>query len=120
MEWSAHYLFYAALGLLLHGMGPLPYGYVVSHWFDRRRGLALGLMMCGIGSGAIIMPSFAHGLIARYGWHTAYALLGSLVVLISIPVVAAILKEKPQDLGLSAEGARPGSAQHHQNPASWA
>lgn len=101
------YLFYATLGLLLHGMGPIPFGHVVSHWFDRRRGLALGLMMIGIGSGAMTMPPFAHALIARYGWHTAYAVLGSLLLLISMPVTAAILKEKPQDLGLSPDGARP-------------
>jgi MFS family permease len=45
------YIFYAALGFVIPGLGPLPYGCVVSHWFDRRRGLALGLMMVGIGSG---------------------------------------------------------------------
>jgi len=43
------YFFYAVLGFTVHGMGPIPYGHVVSHWFDRRRGLALGLMMIGIG-----------------------------------------------------------------------
>jgi MFS family permease len=102
------YFFYAGLGLLIQGMGPLPYGHVVSHWFDRHRGLALGVMMVGIGSGAMIMPSFAQGLIAHYGWHAAYAILGGLVLLIPIPVVAAILKEKPQDLGLLADGAESG------------
>ena len=99
------YFFYATLGILVHGMGPLPYGNVVAHWFDRHRGLALGLMMVGIGAGAIVMPSLAHSLIARYGWHSAYAILGSLALGISIPVVAAFLKEKPQDLGLLPDGA---------------
>jgi MFS family permease len=101
------YFFYAVLGLLIHGMSPLPYGHVVAHWFDRHRGLALGLMMVGIGSGAMIMPSLGHALIARYGWHTAYAILGSMVLLISLPVVAVVLKKKPQDLGLWPDGARP-------------
>src|SRR5271156_2364868 len=100
------YFFYAVLGFTVHGMGPIPYGHVVSHWFDRRRGLALGLMMIGIGSGAMIMPAFAHGLIARYGWHAAYTILGCLVLLISIPVVAVVLREKPQDLGLLPDGAK--------------
>jgi cyanate permease len=103
------YFFYAVLGFTVHGMGPIPYGHVVSHWFDRRRGLALGLMMIGIGSGAMIIPAFAHQLIARYGWQAAYTILGSMVLLISIPVVAAILKEKPQDLGLSPDGAQLGA-----------
>jgi cyanate permease len=101
------YLFYLALGLLLNGVGPIPYGSVVSHWFDRRRGLALGLMMIGIGSGAMVMPSFAQQLIARFGWRTAYTVLGGGVLVIAIPVVAVFLREKPQDLGLLPDGVPP-------------
>lgn len=101
------YLFFIALGLVGNGVGPLPYGNVVSLWFDRYRGLALGLMMVGIGSGAMIMPSLAQQLIARFGWHTAYAVLGGAVLLIAIPVVAVILRERPQDMGLLPDGAPP-------------
>jgi MFS family permease len=100
------YFFYAALGLFLQGAGPVPYGYVVSHWFDRRRGLALGVMMLGIGGGAVIMPSFAQLLITRFGWHAAYSILGAAVWLIAIPTVATFLKERPQDLGLLPDGLR--------------
>jgi MFS family permease len=98
------YLFYLALGLLLNGVGPIPYGNVVSHWFDRRRGLALGLAMLGIGLGAMVMPSLSQQLIAKFGWRTAYAVLGGGVLLIAIPVVAAFVREKPQDLGLLPDG----------------
>jgi MFS family permease len=101
------YLFYVVMGLLLNGVGPIPYGYLVSHWFDRRRGLALGLMMIGMGSGAMVMPSFAQQLIARFGWRTAYAVLGGGVLLVAIPVLGAFLREKPQDLGLLPDGALP-------------
>jgi MFS family permease len=100
------YFFYAALGFLVHGLGPVPYGYVISHWFDRRRGLALGLMMLGIGAGAIIMASFAQQLIIRFGWHTVYAVLGAAVWLVAVPTVAALLKERPQDLSLLPDGAQ--------------
>jgi len=100
------YFFYAALGFFVHGLGPVPYGFVISQWFDRRRGLALGLMMLGIGAGAIIMPSFAQQLISRFGWHTAYAILGAAVWLIAVPTVAALLKDRPQDVGLLADGAQ--------------
>jgi MFS family permease len=104
---SRFYFFNIALGLVGNGVGPLPYGKVLSLWFDRSRGLALGLMMVGIGSGAMIMPSFAQQLIAKFGWHTAYAVLGGAVLLIAIPVVARLLREKPQDLGLLPDGAPP-------------
>lgn len=98
------YFFYVALGLMVNGAGPIPYGTVISHWFDRRRGLALGLMMLGIGSGAMIIPSLAQRLIATFGWRAAYATLGCAVLLISLPTVGAFLKEKPRDLGLSPDG----------------
>jgi MFS family permease len=101
------YAFCVALGLLINSVGPIPYGSLISHWFDRRRGLALGLMMVGIGSGAVVMPSFAQQLIARFGWSTAYAVLGGAVLLIATPVLAAFLKEKPQDLGLLPDGGPP-------------
>ena len=102
------YIFFAALGFVINGVGPIPYGNVVSHWFDRRRGLALGLMMVGIGVGAMVMPLFAQQLIARFGWQTAYAILGAAVLLISLPITGTFIKEKPQDLGLFPDGGTPG------------
>jgi MFS family permease len=99
------YCFYVVLGLSIHGVSPIPYGSLVSHWFDRRRGLALGLTMLGIGVGAVIMPSVAQTLIARFGWKTAYSILGAAVLLICWPVVAYVLKEKPEDVGLLSDGA---------------
>jgi MFS family permease len=99
------YCFYVLLGFCVGGVGPIPYGSLVSHWFDRRRGLALGLTMLGIGVGAVIMPSVAQTLIARFGWKTAYSILGAAVLLICWPVVAYVLKEKPEDFGLLSDGA---------------
>ncbi len=99
------YLFYVVLGIFLHGGGPIPYGSVVCRWFDRHRGLALGLMMFGIGLGAMLMPSIAQQLITRFGWRTAYSILGGSILLIAVPVVAAVLKECPQKLGLLPDGA---------------
>jgi len=98
------YLFYILLGLTLHGSGPIAYGNVVTHWFDRRRGLALGVMMLGIGLGALVIPTLVQQLIVHWGWHTAYSILGGAVLLIPIPIVAAFLKEKPEHLGLQLDG----------------
>ena len=101
------YLFNIALGLVGTGVGPLPYGRVVSLWFDRSRGLALGLMMVGIGSGAMIMPSLAQWLITKFGWHTANVALGGAVLFIALPIVAVLLRERPEDMGLLPDGKLP-------------
>lgn len=61
--------------------------------------------MVGIGLGAVIVPSFAQTLIARFGWKTAYLILGASVLLICWPAVAYFLEEKPEDFGLLPDGA---------------
>ena len=98
------YWFYGLLGIFVGGVGPIPYGSLISHWFDRFRGLALGLAMLGIGIGAVIMPSLAQTLIARFGWKTAYSILGASVLLISWPAVAYVLEDKPENFGILPDG----------------
>jgi MFS family permease len=101
------YLFYAALGLVGSSMSPVPYGVVVSHWFDRRRGLALGFMMFGVGLGAIVAPLLAQRLIGAVGWRMAYVIFGFIVLLIPLPVVAALLENGPAQRGLLPDGVEP-------------
>jgi MFS family permease len=98
------YLFYLAMGLIIPGAGVVPYGIVISHWFNRLRGLALGLMMFGIGFGAIIIPTVAQRLIATFGWRMTYAIFGLAVLLIPLPVVGIFLKEDPAQNGLLPDG----------------
>lgn len=99
------YFVYLVLGLIGAGTAPVPYNSVLSHWFDKKRGLALGLATIGIGLSTVIMPSLAYALITGFGWRGAYTLLGLLVVVVTVPVVGLFLKERPQMMGLSADGA---------------
>ena len=98
------YAFFIVIGFIGTGAAPVPYGIVVSRWFDRRRGLALGLMMMGLSSGAILMPPIAQRLIVLFGWRTAYAIVGFVVLAISVPVVGIFLKDSPEKMGLQPDG----------------
>jgi len=98
------YAFFIVIGLIGTGTAPVPYGIVVSRWFDRRRGLALGLMMMELSSGAILMPPIAQRLIVLFGWRTAYAIVGFVVLAISVPVVGIFLKDSPEKMGLQPDG----------------
>jgi MFS family permease len=104
------YAIYLLMGVVGGGTAPVPYSRVVSHWFDRRRGLALGLTMVVGGVGSFIMPSLAYALIAAVGWRAAYVLLGLMVIVITIPVVSLFLKETPQMMGLLPDGEMIGPA----------
>ena len=99
------YAFFIVLGFIGTGTAPVPYGIVISRWFDKRRGLALGLMMAGVSSGAIVMPSVAQHLITLEGWRTAYAIIGFAVLTVSVPVVGIFLKDSPQKMGALPDGA---------------
>lgn len=103
---SQFYAVYIAIGLIGAGTTPLSYNRVLSHWFDKRRGLALGLATIGIGVSTFFMPLLAHYLVSSFGWRAAYMLLGLLVVVVTIPVVGLLLKETPQSMGLMPDGAK--------------
>ena len=72
---------------------PLGYAKAISAWFDRRRGLALGIAMSGVGLGAFVVPQLAERLIERIGWRGAYVSLGLLTLVIAFPAVALWIRE---------------------------
>jgi MFS family permease len=99
------YLFFSIMGVALSGgPAPVPYGVVISHWFNRRRGLALGLAMMGIGVGSVVVPILAQRLITLFGWRVTYALFGVAVLLLPVPIVAALLQNDPAQRGLQPDG----------------
>ncbi|HXY04222.1 MAG TPA: MFS transporter [Terriglobales bacterium] len=99
------YLLYSLLAAAGAATTSVPYALVVSRWFNRHRGLALGLMMIGLGTGAILVPPIAQRLIAVYGWRNALAAFGCIVLLVPIPIVGLLLKETPEEVGVSPDGA---------------
>jgi len=99
------YAIYIFLGIVGSGTAAVPYYKVISHWFDKRRGLALGLTMGGAGIGFFVMPSLSYALIATVGWRMAYVLIGLTVIVVTVPVVGLFLKERPQMMGLLPDGA---------------
>ena len=110
------YLFYASLGVISATVSPVSYGVVISHWFNRHRGLALGLMMLGLGLGAITVPLVAQRLIAIFGWRVAYASFGYAALVLSLPVVTILLKEDPKQKGLLPDGAMPSFVAQERKP----
>ena len=98
------YIFYAALGILGPASGPVPYSAIISRWFDRHRGLALGLMSFGSSLAAITYPPVAQRLITQGGWRSAYATLGTAILFAPILFLIFFLKEDPRREGYAPDG----------------
>ena len=99
------YLFYVfnALGYVCGG--PLPCQVLISRWFDKNRGKAMGIAYLGIGTGGALVPQIAAGLEKNIGWHNALASLGFLIIIFALPMVYFIkgASVKPAIPGKSAE-----------------
>ncbi len=88
------YFFYLfnALGYVCGG--PLPNQVLLSRWFHKGRGKAMGIAYLGIGLGGAAVPWISNLLVRHFGWHTALRVLGLLIIVISFPV-AFFVKEAP-------------------------
>src|SRR5580692_8034396 len=89
------YFFYLfnALGYVCGG--PLPNQVLLTRWFDRSRGKAMGFAYLGIGIGGAAVPWISHALVQHFGWQTALRILGLLIVVVSLPM-AIVVKEPPR------------------------
>jgi len=97
------YLFYFfnALGYVCGG--PLPNQVLLSQWFDRTRGRAMGVAYLGIGIGGAMVPLVANRLTQQFGWRGSLQALGGLIVLIAFPL-AYVVRERPRDVPTGASG----------------
>ncbi len=80
-----YYLTFAAISFLAGGASPIGYLAVLVRRFDRHLGLALGLALMGVGIGAAILPPLTGRLMADFGWREAYAALGLLTLVCTLP-----------------------------------
>lgn len=97
---------WAIRGIGSAATGTVPAAVIVSNWFRKRRGLAIGLMGTGYGvGGSVIAPLIGNYLIPDLGWRMTYLVL-AFISLAVIPIALA-LKTKPSDVGLYPDGMQP-------------
>jgi MFS family permease len=92
------------MGISLGFVGVLPSVVLVTNWFERRRGVALGILLAGTSIGGVVIPPIATPLIAGYGWRTAMVVLSLLIWLVLAPAILLLVKDRPADIGLTPDG----------------
>jgi len=88
------YFFYLINALGYVCGGPLPNQVLLTRWFDKSRGKAMGIAYLGIGLGGAAVPWVSHLLVEHFGWQAALKILGILIVVIAFPM-AFFVKESP-------------------------
>ncbi|MFC2066538.1 MFS transporter [Chloroflexota bacterium] len=76
----------------------------VTRWFDKKRGMALGISSIGSGLGTVLMAPFATYVISHFTWRMAYLAIGLVAWLFVIPL-SRLLKKEPNEIGAVPDGA---------------
>jgi MFS family permease len=98
---------YLTIGALV-GAGSICLGYsgqslFLPNWFNRRRGLAIGLAFAGVGIGSMTLLPWVQYMIEQTGWRTACTAMGILVLAVLAPI-NLLLRKRPEDMGLRPDG----------------
>ena len=97
------YLFYGLfVGIGISAIDVIPLS-TIARWFARKRGMMTGIVKAGTGAGQLAVPLIASGLIAAYGWRNSYIGIGA-GVLLSIVLLAQLLRRDPGIMGLMPDG----------------
>lgn len=98
------YGIHVALALTLATCGLVVNVMLVSKWFVRNRGLAIGIALAGTSLGNAALAPLNAWLIQELGWRSAFQWT-AILPLLMVPLVLFVLREKPADLGRELTGA---------------
>jgi MFS family permease len=88
---------YILIGTVAAGANSVPYMRILASWFDRSRGLAIGIAGSGTGLGFAYVPLVGQAASNHFGWHGVYVALALIMLCVTLPMVLFLLKEKTAD-----------------------
>jgi MFS family permease len=98
------YIAFFFIGVGLAAIGHVPVSALVSNWFVKRRGTALGLVSIGVGIGIFVLAPLLGSLITpNFGWRASYLALAISTWAI-VPLGLFVVRTKPAEMGLYPDG----------------
>ena len=81
-----------------------PHMSLIPKWFIRKRGLASGLVLAGIGMGAMVLLPATEYIIDTQGWRSAFIVLAVLVLCVIVPLTLIFQRRSPEEVGQFPDG----------------
>jgi len=97
------YIFFGLMAAIGHGAIYVVPTSTLNKWFLQRRGLAVGIALCGLGFGLLAVPPVAALMISKYGWRVSFIILGVTFFALNL-IVGIFLKGEPAEMGLKPLG----------------
>jgi len=91
--WGVYLVYTLLIGAGVAGFWS-PLVSTVARWFVGSRGLMMGIVVCGIGVGTIVMATIASRSISAFGLKNAYLIVGGIVLVVAV-LSAQVLRHSP-------------------------
>jgi len=104
--WS-FYAIWIATAVIAAGSSPVTFTRAITGWFNKKRGLALGIALMGTGLVGFVAPLLLTDFVAEHGWRSGYRALGAVIFLSAI-IVLFFMKDDPEQ-SVSNDGEVPSS-----------
>lgn len=102
--WHLYVLYGVFVGALGNAAFMVLLPVLVTRWFDRKMGLALGIYWAALGSGPVIFAPLFRWLIETRGWESAFLVVGLSFGAILLGF-SWLIRTSPAEMGLTAYGA---------------
>ena len=100
LEW---YLYFSINSFFRGFMFYIPFQVLISRWFDRKRGRAVGIMAMGFSLGGFLMPLMQR-IIDNVGWDASFIFAAVILAVVFLPIGLFIVRDHPHDKGLEVDG----------------
>lgn len=77
--------------------------YVANHWFEKKRGLAVGILTAATATGQLILLPILAAIINSYSWRPAIGLI-MILSIIMLMIILLFMKNSPKDVGILPYG----------------
>lgn len=100
VEW---YIYFSLNAFARGFMFYIPFQVLISRWFDRKRGRAVGIMAMGFSLGVVLVPVMQQ-IIDNVSWQMSFIFAAVALGVTFIPYGLFLVRDHPQDIGLEADG----------------
>ncbi|MBV8591135.1 MAG: MFS transporter [Acetobacteraceae bacterium] len=102
-SWQLVLLWGVVVGASCGVIGNFLAAFIAARWFRIRQGLVLGLLTAANAAGQLLFLPTLASLVTQAGWR-AMSLVLAAIVAVFIPLIAVLMRDRPEDLGLMPYG----------------
>ena len=102
--WQLYVFFGVAIAIAINTLSYSPHMSLIPRWFIRKRGLATGLVLSGVGMGTMVLVPLTEVMIDTFGWRSAFLLLAGIIFCVVFPMTALFHRRSPEEVGQHPDG----------------